>query len=632
MNPYKHGYSNKGYKHVPPPQPAQQYIPESHLARTASKPSTFSRWLFKTFPEFADTIAQTIIKYKIGSYGHYQNDVVFWRIDQHNRIVSGKVMGYGADGKRIKIPMQINWVHKLLSISDTEPMSSFFGEHLINQFDDKPIAIVESEKTAIIASLFFPEYLWMASGGASGLTIKAITAIKDKNITLFPDTGKYKEWCDRANKLSQLTTSPINVSNILEQFSETNLDLADFLINIQTRKQIIKAMETPITETPTGQPEIMPSDKNDVGVFWQTNDKGNLVINIGRFIRWLDSKGVCVYMPKGTDELQLVRIQNMIAEPFSIDQIRMLTNDHVSSYGHEVKDLIDLRSKSIFDLKLLKQVKHVQIETLRDTRNKARFYFKNGWIEIDADLADHDTIPELRDYTALNAPIWRSQLIAGNYTPLSYDESRQAEFERFTRNISGDAYERFITAHAYLIHNYKRRSSAYCIIATDKHIKEGEARGRNGKGIFLYQSINVFAKTNLKDRYDPDSTFAFQDIDWDTRHICFDDAEPDFDLQSLFTKVTSDFTVEKKHRPIFTIPFDQAPKMSLCTNFPINAKGDSYARFKFIYFTDHYHKDFTPADDFGHDLIDDWSPAEMNRYYNWVVYNMAFYLRHGIID
>jgi hypothetical protein len=631
MNPYKHGYSNKGYNHVPPPQVQQQFIPECQLIKTASKPSNFSRWLFKTFPNHADAIVQAILKYKIGSYGHYQNDVVFWRIDKHGRVVSGKVMGYDQNGKRVKKPPQINWVHKLLNIGDTEPMSAFFGEHLTNQFHDKPIAIVESEKTAIIASLFFPQYLWLASGGASGLTIKAITAIKDHNITLFPDTGKYDEWNAKAKKLSQLTTLPINISNILEQFSEGNLDLADFLINPETRDQIIKAMETPITETEIQQPEATPP-ADDVGVFWYTNDKDNLSINVGRYIRWLESCGVRGYMPPGQDELELVYIHCNVAEPYSIDQIRCMTNDHVCRYGNEVKDLIDIRAKAIFDLKLLKQVKHIQIETHRDTKTTTRFFFKNGWIEINADLADYDTFPELQPYTALNQTIWRSQIINDHYTPLTYDESRTCEFERFTRNVAGDSYERFITAHAYLIHNYKRRSSAFCIIATDANQKDGQANGRNGKGIFLNQSVNIFANTKVIDRYDPNKTFNFQEIDWDTRHVCFDDADPNFDLHSLFTKVTGSFTVEKKHRPAFTIPFEQAPKMSLCTNFPMKGEGDSYSRFKIIEFTKYYHKDLTPADEFGHDLIDEWTHVERNRYYNWVVYNMAYYLKHGIMD
>ena len=44
-----------------------------------------------------------------------------------------------------------------------------FGEHLLSAIDEKQktVALVESEKTAIIASSIMPKYIWLATGGKS---------------------------------------------------------------------------------------------------------------------------------------------------------------------------------------------------------------------------------------------------------------------------------------------------------------------------------------------------------------------------------------------------------------------------------------------------------------------------------
>ena len=84
----------------------------------------------------------------------------------------------GCTGKRIKQPYNhITWVHSLLKqqlkentskFLDSDMLSLFenfnlkqclFGEHLLPANPLMQVAIVESEKTAIIASMFFPQLL-----------------------------------------------------------------------------------------------------------------------------------------------------------------------------------------------------------------------------------------------------------------------------------------------------------------------------------------------------------------------------------------------------------------------------------------------------------------------------------------
>jgi hypothetical protein len=66
-------------------------------------------------------------------------------------------------GKRIKEPFNhINWAQKVLKEPEYELKQCFFGEQLIDK--SKPVAIVESEKTAVIASGYLPQFIWLAAG------------------------------------------------------------------------------------------------------------------------------------------------------------------------------------------------------------------------------------------------------------------------------------------------------------------------------------------------------------------------------------------------------------------------------------------------------------------------------------
>lgn len=80
------------------------------------------------------------------------------------------------------------YMHKQLEGEKFRYRRCFFGQHLINESDR--IGIVESEKTALIASIVFPEIVFLATGGKNVLSVSDINQIKSlysKEITLFPD-------------------------------------------------------------------------------------------------------------------------------------------------------------------------------------------------------------------------------------------------------------------------------------------------------------------------------------------------------------------------------------------------------------------------------------------------------------
>jgi len=151
-------------------------------------------------------------------------------------------MQYNPDTcKRIKHQSgAIDWVHNKLKKSGTLPddfnlQQCFFGEHLLNTFPEKTVAIVESEKTACIASCVIPELIWLAAGSLNGLSTEKCKVLKNRNVILYPDLGAFEKWKLKINDKQSLLVCNVIISELLEGIAnkediENCLDIADFLI------------------------------------------------------------------------------------------------------------------------------------------------------------------------------------------------------------------------------------------------------------------------------------------------------------------------------------------------------------------------------------------------------------------
>lgn len=102
----------------------------------------------------------------------------------------------------------------------------------------KPVAIVESEKTAVIASVYYPDYIWLATGGKTGCKWTNTTVCKvlaGRKVILFPDLGCYEAWKAKGELLEAVAGCKVAVSSLLEGIASAEdkakgLDLADFLL------------------------------------------------------------------------------------------------------------------------------------------------------------------------------------------------------------------------------------------------------------------------------------------------------------------------------------------------------------------------------------------------------------------
>jgi len=242
LNPYSDRYYSK--PGLRPLRPSVRQVPKPiscipidifKRSRSTYDNNNFVKWLFRRFG--TELTTELIEKYHIGSSGHWDGATVFWQINGNGRIRGGKIMLYSAsNGKRVKEPFNhITWVHKVIPVNNFHLDQCLFGAHLLKAEPMKPVGLVESEKTAIIACAYFPSFVWLATGSFSNLNPKRCKALESRDVYLFPDLNAYLKWNTKALELSQvITEARFNVSDLLEREAsgsdkEKGLDLADYL-------------------------------------------------------------------------------------------------------------------------------------------------------------------------------------------------------------------------------------------------------------------------------------------------------------------------------------------------------------------------------------------------------------------
>jgi hypothetical protein len=205
-------------------------------------------------------------RFHIGTSSRWPGACVFWYIDDKGRKRGGQIKLFSSDwhtAKNFNGKSKVDWVHSALTYRlekagtlqpDWLVDYNQYGEcspclfglwQLLTDPTDKPVAIVEAPKTAIICTVYLPDFIWLAVGALSYLNAERLTPIRGRKVMLFPDLNAYydrvkesghtlKGWLNRAGEL-RANGFDIEVSDFLEQRANdeqkrAGLDLADFLL------------------------------------------------------------------------------------------------------------------------------------------------------------------------------------------------------------------------------------------------------------------------------------------------------------------------------------------------------------------------------------------------------------------
>ena len=173
------------------PRPRLEYVGDLHV----SMDSNLFEWAVCLLGLNDAVLAWS--NYNVGCIGGH---VIWWQIDREGVVRAGKVMSYRPDGHRDKSDQWgVTWAHKhpqlKQSFKGEELQQCIFGEHLLTSNPNKPVALVESEKTAVVMSRFIPEYVWLATGGSQGIkSNERLSPLVGRNVFLVPDNGQYYSW------------------------------------------------------------------------------------------------------------------------------------------------------------------------------------------------------------------------------------------------------------------------------------------------------------------------------------------------------------------------------------------------------------------------------------------------------
>ena len=184
-------------------------------------------------------------------------EVVFFQIDIRGRCRGGKIIPYNPQtGHRIKDSVSkvpVDWIHPRLKKSGQLPQEwtmsqCLFGEHLLSRYPDRTVVLVEAEKTAVIGSGFIPEYVWLATGGRSGLNDR-VNVLLGRKTLVFPDVDAFDYWKEKFKARPELE---VYISDYLQRCASeedmaAHIDIADWLLRWhQAPDTVVLPPDTPI--------------------------------------------------------------------------------------------------------------------------------------------------------------------------------------------------------------------------------------------------------------------------------------------------------------------------------------------------------------------------------------------------
>lgn len=189
---------------------------------------------------------------KYGVTSDFKGNVVFWYFDTEGRICYDKVMKYGYDGHRD----HTFGGSRQYKTGEGYTARPFYGSNLIPKSEEEAnknkLYLVESEKTALICAIVFPEYTWLSCGGKSNL--KDL----DKKFVLFPDMDAIDDWDKNKHE-----------ARICDWWAGEDVgskdDIADLIVRKITNRESFDGLKRALAEmrTPTKLPH--EEDSNLIG-------------------------------------------------------------------------------------------------------------------------------------------------------------------------------------------------------------------------------------------------------------------------------------------------------------------------------------------------------------------------------
>lgn len=371
------------------------------------------------------------------------------------------------------------------------------------------------------------------------------------------------------------------------------------------------------------------ADELKTDEFWFYTDKNAIRLASFRFLNYLESNNIFKYYPdKYSSTYLFVKKENNFLSIFDENKIKDFTLTDLRNRG--IIDAFELMADNsqAFSPRYLSMIKTIDVKFNRDSFNASYIYYKNVVIKTTADniqVLKYDEIPDI---------IWENQIIDRE---IELKNESEGVFKTFIWRISGEDAERYYTLKSvigYLMHSYQNDAKPKAIIFNDEMLSDDIPNGGSGKGL-IHKAIGHIKSIVVEDgkKFDPRGQFAYQKANKDTQIFLLDDVSKNFNFESLFSIITEGMTIEKKGQDAFQIPFKESPKISITTNYTVKGSGASFYRRVFeVEIANHFNENHTPEDEFNHQFFSDWDDDEWQRFDNFMIRCIQFYLKNGLVE
>lgn len=363
--------------------------------------------------------------------------------------------------------------------------------------------------------------------------------------------------------------------------------------------------------------------------FWSFKDSGAIVIDYVLFERYLHNFGLHkYYISDNSSEFEYIIKDGYFMKRSDQNRIKDMVKEDLLDQGQNVVWSALAGMARIFTKDCLSILPTIDIEDNRDEKDKATLYYQDFALNIYKNKIDKIT------YSELNKSVWCDQVIKRN---VELNDKSEGEFKTFIWKVSGEDPERYYSlksAIGYLMHSHQSGSKPKAIIWNDETVSDDVPNGRSGKGLInkAISQIKNYVTLDGKN-FDPNKSFLYQQVTKDTQVLLYDDVKKNFDFESLFSVVTEGLTVERKNKDSYKIPFKDSPKISITTNYTIRGEGSSHdARVFEVELSNYFNDQYTPEDEFGHLLFDGWDDIEWQKFDNYMIRCIQYFLKNGLVE
>lgn len=394
--------------------------------------------------------------------------------------------------------------------------------------------------------------------------------------------------------------------------------------------------------------DIISNYKSNLGekisTFWKVDIKQNgdpkITISYYDFCRFINSQ-LNIYrfkLDKDSVGFRYVKLSKGIISSVTMSDIKDAVKDYLESlenyfdgiYKDQLLEVLYRSSNSIFSDNMLEFLEYTNVEVLRSTDKEVYFPFLNGIVRVSKynkiDIISYDDIS--------GKYIWEKQIIKHKINlDFEYDDF---SFSKFINKINNDDENRILFCAqciGYALAQYRDPLNPITLVFGEE-TSDTKMGGGAGKGILVNAISKLLPITTIDGKsFNPDSEFAFQRVNAETKAVILQDTKDKFDFEKLFSKTTDGFTIRKLFTPEFHIPFEDSPIFIITTNYTIdNEMGAAERRLKLLEFSSFFNSKNKPIDFLGEVLFNSWDNEKWNKFFTYMFDCVLTYLELGFTE